>query len=325
MIAPLSTERRAKGAKCPIKFLEITAAGAVGVYSDVEPYRPVIHGVSGIKCNNTIEAWTEAIVAAASLLPSERRRMVGQAIQTIKRRYTSEAQAPRVAATLVAGMLHGILRRERSEKPRIAYFCHSAHLAGAEEPLRHARLALSFQFEPVLVLPSCVSGLVDEMQRRAMELKISLAYLPLTAETEANPSRKLDEGAIAQIQSWLSQNRIALAHSVTLMREVGEAAQRLGIPHVASLYATASQAPAGFHHCDVIHSDSFFAANQWGDVLDAPVRRIMSHVPEEYFEMGDSADSGAASRFRRRVDSRDFRELAAAEGAVRRSRGGRPT
>ena len=85
VIAPLFAEKRAKRAKCPIKFLEITAAGAVGVYSNVEPYRVVVDGVSGIKCENTVESWSAAILKAASLLPAERKRLIAQAIRTIER------------------------------------------------------------------------------------------------------------------------------------------------------------------------------------------------------------------------------------------------
>jgi glycosyltransferase involved in cell wall biosynthesis len=292
MIAPLFAEKPSKRAKCPIKFLEITAAGAVGVYSDVEPYRAVVDGVSGIKCENTVEAWTAAILKAASLLPAERKRMATQAMQAIERDYTSEGQAPRVAATLEAAVLHCLLHRARSGKPRIAYFCHSSHLGGGENNLlRHATLAQAFQFEPLLVLPSRVSGTVEEMQQRATALGIPIAYLPVKHKAEAETDVPLDESAIAEIQRWLRRNRIALVHSVTLMREVGEAARRLGIPHAASLYATNSHQRVGFNHCDVVHSDTFLFANCWGEVFDVPVRRIMSYVPDEYFEIGDTASA----------------------------------
>lgn len=293
MIAPLFGEKRAKRAKCPIKFLEITAAGAIGVYSDVEPYRVVVDGVTGIKCQNTVESWTAAILRAAELSPVERNRLVDQAMQVIEENYTSEIQAPRVVATMEAAVLHGLLNGCASGKPRIAYFCHSPYLAGAENNLlRHAALAQAFQFEPLLVLPSHSAAMAEEIQRSATALGIAIVYLPLMVETEADGSRELDHSAIAEIRKWLQRNRIALVHSVTLMREVGKAAQGLGIPHVASLYATNSQGRATFDHCDVVHSDSFLYANRWGNVLGAPVRRIMSYVPDEYFRDESSPPAG---------------------------------
>src|SRR5205085_9624125 len=111
MIAPLFGGKRAKRSKCPIKFLEFTAAGALGVYSDVEPYRPVIDGVNGIKCQNTVDAWTAALLRAASLPYAERKRMVASAIQCIEREFTTEVQAPRLAAALEAAVLHRSLSR----------------------------------------------------------------------------------------------------------------------------------------------------------------------------------------------------------------------
>lgn len=282
----------APSAKSPLKFLEITAAGAVGIYSDVDPYRVVAEGVSGIKCQNTVEGWSAAIVKAASFLPAERNCMVGQAIEVIERDYTTEAQAPRLAATLEAAVLHGLLDpygSKRSRKPRIAYFCHSPYLAGAEiSLLRHATIAQAFQFEPLLVLPSAASTMVEEIQRSATALGIAIAYLPLTVETETDELRKLDESAVAEIRHWLQRSRIALVHSVTLMREVGAAAGRLGIPHATSLFATKSRHPASFHHCDVVQSDSLLYANRWAEVLGVPARRIMSAVPDEFFHAGPS-------------------------------------
>jgi GT2 family glycosyltransferase/glycosyltransferase involved in cell wall biosynthesis len=47
--------------KSPIKWLEYSAAGIAGIFSDVEPYACVEHGVTGLKVPNTTEAWFDAI------------------------------------------------------------------------------------------------------------------------------------------------------------------------------------------------------------------------------------------------------------------------
>jgi O-antigen biosynthesis protein len=49
MLAPLFDTTSAKRAKCPIKFLEISAAQAVGVYSKAEPYAIVEDGRTGFR------------------------------------------------------------------------------------------------------------------------------------------------------------------------------------------------------------------------------------------------------------------------------------
>ena len=295
MLAPFFAEGGAGCAQWPDKFLEITTAGAVGVYSDVESYRAVMDGVNGIKCQNTVESWSAAILKAAYLLPGERKGLIAQAIQTIERDYTSEAQAPHVAATLEAAVLHSLLNRTHSGKARIGYFCHSPFLSGVgDRLLGYASLAQAFGFEPILILPSGVGGTAEVMQQRATALGIAIAYLPLKVETEIDVSRQLDESTIGEIRRWLWQNRIGLIHSSNLMREVGEAARRLDLPHVASLYETLSNQPAGVHHCDVVHSDALIYADRWSEILNAPARRIMPYVPERYFDLVDPASAGGS-------------------------------
>lgn len=287
MIVPLFAQMKAKRAKCPIKFLESTAAGAVGVYSDVEPYQVVQHGITGFKCENTVDAWIDAILKAANSTFDQRLSMHAAAYDYVNRVYTSEQQAYLLSATLNAAKLHAKLRRpSESGRPRIAYFCHSPYLGGAENHLlRHALIAQSFKFEPILVFPASAIGIQDEMQRRASKAGIRVAYLPLIVETETN-NRVLDESAISEISSWLVENQISLVHSVTLMQELGEASKRKEIAHVASFYATNSVDYAGIEHCDIIHSDSLFYANKWATVLGVPSRCILSYVPEEFFNIG---------------------------------------
>ncbi len=61
LVAPVGNTRF-EASKCPNKFLEITAAGAVGVYSLVEPYLThVIDGQTGVLVEDTLSAWQSAI------------------------------------------------------------------------------------------------------------------------------------------------------------------------------------------------------------------------------------------------------------------------
>jgi hypothetical protein len=93
LLTPLYTEKAAKAAKSPIKFLEATAAGAIGVFSDVEPYKVVENGVSGIKCLNTVESWTAAIESAISMSSDAADRMFMAAREKVIGQFSSEAQA----------------------------------------------------------------------------------------------------------------------------------------------------------------------------------------------------------------------------------------
>lgn len=46
------------------KFVEYAAAGVVGVFSDVEPYREI--GVYAVLCENTVSAWKESLITLLS-------------------------------------------------------------------------------------------------------------------------------------------------------------------------------------------------------------------------------------------------------------------
>jgi glycosyltransferase involved in cell wall biosynthesis len=284
MLAPLFDDKRAKRSKCPIKFLEITAAGAIGVYSDSEPYGAVIDGVNGIKCANTVEAWTAAILRARSFSASERQRMLSEAIATVERHYTSEIQGPRVAATLEAAILHGRLRNAGFNQPRIAYFCHTPRLSRTRTRLlSNAILAHEFRFLPVIGLLGIPGARDEKILKRDVDARFEVDILPLTAGTELDASGRLDESAVRTIQLWLDVNRITLVHSTALIGEVGEAARRLGVPSVASVYDAGSEWPESVGHCDAIHSDSFRYASRGRQVLGAPARRIPTHIPDSYF------------------------------------------
>ena len=183
---------------------------------------------------------------------------------------------------LQAALLHGAIRDSRNvlgALPRIAYFFHSPYLGGAEMfLLRLATLAAAFGFEPVVVLPESCSEMNEELQLRVTQLGMELAYFPLHIETEVNINRRIDDALVDRISSWFKHEQISIAHSVTLMREVGEAARKVSIPHVSSLFATNSVDAIVGKHCDLVHSDSFLYANRWSGVLSVP--------GASYFDMG---------------------------------------
>ena len=54
-------------ARGPSKFFDYTRMVAVGIYSNVEPYRGFIrHDVDGILLDNDRDAWVEAIISLVS-------------------------------------------------------------------------------------------------------------------------------------------------------------------------------------------------------------------------------------------------------------------
>ncbi|MDN7447439.1 glycosyltransferase [Burkholderia multivorans] len=290
MLAPLFATKRAKRAKCPIKFLEITAAEAVGIYSDVEPYSVVEHARTGYKCSNTVEAWIDALTEAIEATAATRGDMVRAARGVIAQRFTSDVQAEALSAALDAAICHAALRSTNDGAPRIAYVFHSPYLGGAENHLfRHVRIASHYGFEPIIVLPAHAEQSEQEVHRYAREHGFRVIFLAFHCETEPE-SRVIDASLVSAAERCLVENDIALVHSVTLIQEIAQAARRLGVPHVASLYAVENDSPVPVlpEHCDAIHSDSFLYANKWARLLDAPARCIRSHVPPIFFIEGRS-------------------------------------
>jgi glycosyltransferase involved in cell wall biosynthesis len=93
LLAPLESTRT-DASKCPNKYLEITAAGAVGIYSNTAPYdRFVAHGRNGILVNNEVAEWKSAI---RSLLddPGRRAAILPNAEQDVAAHFNTPAVLP---------------------------------------------------------------------------------------------------------------------------------------------------------------------------------------------------------------------------------------
>ncbi|MCA2997829.1 MAG: glycosyltransferase family 4 protein [Rhodocyclaceae bacterium] len=103
LVAPVG-RTRFEESKCPNKYLEISAAGAAGVYSRAEPYTSYVRdGVTGLFADDTVEAWTAAITrlledeALRTSIASESRAHVSAEFDTV-------AVLPQFVALLVETM-----------------------------------------------------------------------------------------------------------------------------------------------------------------------------------------------------------------------------
>lgn len=91
-LAPLDDTLRCQKAKCCIKYLEGTAAGGVGIYSDSYPYINIVDGMNGIKTSNTIDGWFNALNRAAHLTTEQRKEMWRRAKEDVLDKFTTEVQ-----------------------------------------------------------------------------------------------------------------------------------------------------------------------------------------------------------------------------------------
>lgn len=303
MLAPLFDKFKAKQAKSPIKYLEISASGSIGLYSDVLPYKKVEDGVTGIKVNNTQKAWYKAIKIAIDMGNSERLKMNQAAKEHIKDNFLSEKNAYSFLTAIELSQFHGLTRLKRNSyrKPTIAYFCHSPYLGGAENHLlRHAQLMNKYGVQPIWCLPEDFIDIEEKNAEIAREIGLEIVYLPLRVMTEPE-CFELNEENVSTISNWLQSQNVSLVHSVTLMPDLSAAVKKMKIPFVSSLYQVDSRERLddkwnGFS--DVVHSDSILYVNTWSKIFDSIGKCIRSWIPNDFFSIGKKKLNGI-QRFER--------------------------
>jgi len=297
MLAPLFDNQTAKKAKSPIKYLEITAAGSIGIYSDVLPYKAVIDGITGIKVQNDQDAWYKAIEDTVEMDRKTRLEMNNKARKHIKRNFLSNENKYSFMTALEGAHFHKLTRNKRGKekKPAIAYFCHSPYLGGAENHLlRHAQLMNRYGVQPIWCLPEDFIEIEDKNTDLAKKMGFEIAYFPVRIMTEPNDF-EVNENSVSTISSWLQENNIALVHSVTLMPELSAAVRKTEVPLITSLYALNARkgGEQWKNFSDFVHSDSVLYSNIWSRIFNTSGKCIRSWIPDDFFEIGiEKIDSG---------------------------------
>lgn len=110
MISPLFDKIRAQKAKCPIKYLEATAAGCIGIYSDVFPYLDIKKHQTGIKTENTIDGWHQSFRAVCDMDTETRNHIWQAAREHLLSEYTTEAQMPALMNALNEAKMYALRR-----------------------------------------------------------------------------------------------------------------------------------------------------------------------------------------------------------------------
>lgn len=95
-LVPLKDDTKYNRCKSNIKWLEYSAAGIVGVYSDLEPYASIRHGETGLKVTNTADAWFSAVCELVDN-PEKRRAIALAAQREVEESYSLQKQGHRYA------------------------------------------------------------------------------------------------------------------------------------------------------------------------------------------------------------------------------------
>ncbi|WP_051533995.1 glycosyltransferase [Desulfitibacter alkalitolerans] len=283
-ICPLKGDKDASLSKSPVKFLEGTVAGAVGIFSNVKPYNSIPENMC-LKVNNTNDEWYKTIDEAINLEPASRQELFNNAKAFILTNFSTESQVCNLISALEAGVLHARLKEKQ-----IAYFFHESYLGGATlHLLKHALILKKHGFKIILCLPS-KNKHVDELQKMVAKYGLDITFHEYDPSVNLIMPTKKDIEDSDAITQWILNNNVGLIHSVTVIPAVGLASKQANIPHVATLHQfyqsqVSEDYPYKSRLIDIIHSSSLFYARKWSERLKIPAKRIVCPVDDIYFEM----------------------------------------
>ena len=278
-ICPLNS-RKTDCSKSPIKYLEGTVTGAVGIFSNIQPYDQLPDDCC-MKVENTAESWYTALVKAVKMSEDERLSIYHRAYQHIYENYITESQVISFATALDSTQLHSKLKSKT-----ICYVIHEAYLGGATLHLfRHAMLLKSLNFNVIFCLPDNYKDVPDFEEYVHQRGVQQVFYLPCRRSVQPvciNEKDKADANVIAQ---FLKQHNVGLIHAATYFPALGLAAKYLNIPNVATLhqYYPNANGYQNDSNIQIIHSSSNRFANEWEKVFHTPAYRIVCPVDDTFF------------------------------------------
>lgn len=293
VLCPLFDDHDVKLSKSPIKYLESTAAGAVGIYSDTVVYQAVKEQVTGFKTPNRPDKWLELLELSFSIDDEKRRCMHANAKAHIFQNFTTESQALKHLSAFEAAHLHHSLSSRSSENggANIAYVFHEGLLGGATLHLmQHALILKQYGFSPIFCFMKN-TNMAAEVSEFADKHDIPIEFLEYTCYVFAKKITEEDMKHVPALKDWMLAQKIKFVHCVTYMPAVALAAYELSIPNLATLHKF-YEAPhnAAFisygEECFIsaVHSSSLRYADKWRDVLGAPAFCIRAPIADLYFE-----------------------------------------
>ncbi|MGB2896153.1 MAG: glycosyltransferase [Anaerolineales bacterium] len=295
VIMPLFDDHDTKKSKNSIKYLEITSAGAVGIFSDSAAYSVVENGVTGLKTTDHPDAWMACLERSLILTDVQRREIHARAKQQILGEYTTGGNLLPYLSLFEAADLHKKLGSHTSPmgRARIAYFFHESIAGGATLHLmRHASMAKKCGFQPILCFRES-QALEAPAKAFADEHDLDIAQLDFFATEYWRSPTQEDHVRAKVIAKWLEDNDIRLVHMIIHMLDVAIAAWLRGSPLVVTNHAYASPPkdspdikphPSQTAMISVIHSSSHKWARKWKEVLHTPAFCNRAPIGDEYFD-----------------------------------------
>jgi hypothetical protein len=108
-VAPLVDDEFNRS-KSDLKFLDYSALGLAGVYSDVPAFASCVDGVTGLKTPNTVDGWCDALTRLCT--DEQLRVSLAEAAQN----YVVRERCLMNSATQYADLLVGVVRGKRNSR-----------------------------------------------------------------------------------------------------------------------------------------------------------------------------------------------------------------
>ncbi|WP_205796885.1 glycosyltransferase [Burkholderia sp. Ac-20353] len=199
LLAPLG-RTRFESSKCPNKFLEISAVGAAGIYSDVEPYVSAVEdGKTGILVADAADDWKRAMVR---LLDDHatRRQISAAARDVLHARYATNVVAP-----LFGAFIKRIAERRKkcAADVRVAFVAHSPYPAGAERALANFLVNISPSIDAIAIFPKATGPIRDEIEEAGIPV-IDADFRPWVPVQGSESERKLEDDHLRRTTQRLS-------------------------------------------------------------------------------------------------------------------------
>lgn len=279
-LAPLFSNALKKS-KSPIKYLESVACGAIGLYSEVEPYSVIIDNVNGIKVKNQPGEWGKKVEKVIQMKQSEKIRIYENAFNDIQSHYTTESQSDLFHKAIACGCLYHVLG-----EGVICYIIKTGFITDRERRLlSHALLTKKHGYEVMICTGKLHQEEGNSLTQICQTFDIPLHCISITSILD---TRYIDIGEerkdSEQLISLINDRNIKLIHSVNLCVSVELACRTMNIAHIMSVFDVYPEylQPSPYLPKAFI-SDTVYYTNIWKQKIGGRARCIRSYFDETYF------------------------------------------
>lgn len=268
-------------------FIEGTAMGAVGIFSNKGPFKSIADELC-YKVNHN--DWSSQLEKILDQSEDERYGVYYKAYHNVRKFHLTECQAQRFIANLDASFL---LKKMKSKK--IAYFLSNNSLDYQIETMMiYSQIAKDYGFNVVICLPNKPSQHLLKVVEGCRDPVVDFQYA----------HELLDRELSNQLATWLQTENIGFVHNLGYLPTIGYACEIAKVPYVNSLYDQVKQTVnknnmKGYTH--YIHTTSNASGALWSHIFEVPFCKVVYPVEGNYFDLYEIKRIKKTSNHKKRI------------------------